>query len=72
MNEIDIADDIESNTQDQANNISWYNYHMKRLTASRFGEICKAQANNRKINLVKELIQAKESNSQTISIQPLK
>ena len=47
---------IEQNTQDQSDNIRWYQYRMKRLTASRFGDICKTHSDNRKINIVKELI----------------
>ena len=52
----DMIDNIEVNTQDQAESQSWFKHRVRRLTSSKFGDICKATSDKRRINLTKELI----------------
>jgi len=56
LSEIEIIESIENNTQEQSKNDSWYYYRMKRLTASHFGDICRALVDNSKLNIVKQMI----------------
>jgi len=60
---------IEKNTQEQASSQNWYYYRMKRLTASRFGDICRALVDNSKINIVKQLVYQQEKKNVPKAIQ---
>lgn len=59
---------IEFETRDQSNSEMWYNERKIRLTASRFGQICKMRSNTSCKNLVHNILYASDT-LQTKSVQ---
>lgn len=57
---------IEKNTRDQNDSEEWYQERKKRLTASKFGQICKMRANTSCKNAVYSIIYATDVRSKSM------
>lgn len=51
------ARELEENTRDQSHNAEWKEARMKRITSSRFGQICKMRLTTSTANCVKYIVQ---------------